>query len=294
MKYPIIVGTDMTEASDDALIQAEARATRDSATLTVVHAMSPLVWGGADENDAVERVRRAIQVHVTALTGRAEYEYEVIVERGLAHSVLARLAISQHALLIVGSHMHHGVGHAFLRDVTERVVQRARGPVLVTRPSSASGRILVAVERPFDSCPALDVAIHEARASGSKLAVLHCIHMGFIQTIATDLLNGGAYADRPLGQGSLVTEARQALRAELLRRAVDADLYVIEGEPTRLISEVAERQNAELLIVGTAHRPGPTPPVTTGVLRHAPCSVLIVDDDSQVLTASVPMQLVPN
>ena len=129
MKCPIVVGTDMTEASDDALIQAEARATRDGATLTVVHAMSPLVWGGSSENEALERLRRVVQGHVTALTGRAG-EYDVVVERGLAHSVLARLAISRHALLIVGSHMHHGVGHAVLRDVTERVVQRTRGPVL--------------------------------------------------------------------------------------------------------------------------------------------------------------------
>jgi nucleotide-binding universal stress UspA family protein len=291
MKYPIIVGTDMTEASDDALVQAEARATRDGAMLTVVHAMSPLVWGGSNENEAIERLRQAVRGRVTFLTGRPEDAYDVIVERGLAHSVLARHAISQHALLIVGSHMHHGVGHALLRDVTERVVQRARGPVLVTRPSPASDRILVAVERPFNACPALDVAIREARVSGAKLAVLHSIHMGFIQTVATDLLNGGVYADHPLGLGTLLTEARQALRAELWRRAVDADVYVVEGEPAHLISEMAERQNAELVVVGTAHRPAATPPVTTAVLRHAPCSVLIVDDDSQVLVAGVPASL---
>ena len=294
MKYPIIVGTDMTEASDDALIQAELRATRDGAALTVVHAMSPLVWSGDNENESVERLRGVIRKRVTALTGRPEDQYDVVVERGLAHSVLARLAISQHALLIVGSHMHHGVGHALLRDVTERVVQRARGPVLVMRASPASHRILVAVKRPFNACPALDVAIHEARVSGSKLAILHSIHMGFLQTVATDLLNGGAYADQPLGLSSLVTDARQALRAELGRRAFDADLYVVEGEPARLISEVAERQNAELVIVGTAHRSTAMPPVTTAVLRHAPCSVLIVDDDSQVLAADVPMQHASN
>jgi nucleotide-binding universal stress UspA family protein len=126
------------------------------------------------------------------------------------------------------------------------------------------------------------------------LAVLHCIHMGFIQTVATDLLNGGAYAAQPLGLRSLVAEARQALRAELWRRAVDADLYVVDGDPARMISEIAERQQAELLVVGTAHQPGPTPPVTIGLIRHAPCSVLIVDDGSEVRTTGVPVQLVPS
>jgi nucleotide-binding universal stress UspA family protein len=288
MKYPIVVGTDMTEAADHALRQADARATRDDAWLTVVHAVSPLFWGGAHDSDAFERLRRAIARHVTALTGRSEKEYEVIVERGQAHSVLARVSIAQHALLIVGGHMHHGVGHALLRDLTERVVQRARGPVLVTRPCSASDRILVAVDRPFSPSIALDVAVHEARASGSKLTVLHCLHTGFIQTVANDLVSGGAHAD---GRGLAMSEARLALKAELRRRGVDADLYVVEAEPGQMIAEMAERQNAELLIVGTAHRHTATPHVTTAVLRHAPCSILVVDEDSRVLSDHQAIQL---
>ncbi|HEY1533322.1 MAG TPA: universal stress protein, partial [Polyangiaceae bacterium] len=234
MKLPIIVGTDLTEASDDALIQAEARATRDGVPLTAVHAMTPLLWNPAGDADATERAALLVRQRVTALTGRPEHEFDVVVERGLAHSVLAALAISQHALLVVGSHMHHGVGHAFLRDVTERVVARARGPVLVTRPRAASERVLVATDRPFESSAALDVAIEEARSSGSKLAVLHCVNMGFLTTLAADLVNGGAYADRLLGQRSPLAEARQSLKAELGRRQVDADLYVIEGVAQQL------------------------------------------------------------
>ncbi len=291
MKYPIVVGTDLTEASDDALIQAEARATRDAATLTVVHALSPLFWGHASDGDAIARLRQAIQDHVTALTGRAMEDYDVIVERGSAHSVLTRVSLSQHALLVVGSHRHHGVGHALLRDVTERVVQRARGPVLVARPCSASDRILVAVDRPFNECMALDVAVHEARSSGCKLSVLHCVNLGFVQTMATDLINGGAYANNPWAQHSVTSEARRLLRAELWRRGVDADLFVLEGEPGQLISEMAERQNAELLIVGTARRPAATPRVTTAALRHTACSVLVVDEDSQLLSSRGTLQL---
>jgi nucleotide-binding universal stress UspA family protein len=222
MKYPIIVGTDLTEVSDDALIQAEARATRDGTTLTVVHAVSPLIWGSAIDGDATEQTRLMIQRQVTALTGRPEDEYDVVVERGLAHSVLARWASTQHALLIVGSHRHHGVTQALLRDVTERVVARARGPVLVTRPRTASDRILVAIDRPFRDSAALDAAIDEACSAKSALSVLHCVNTGFIQTLATDLFNGGAYAKQPLGNHSRVYDAERALRAELESRNVAA------------------------------------------------------------------------
>jgi nucleotide-binding universal stress UspA family protein len=280
MKYSIIVGTDLTEASDDALIQAEARATRDETAITVVHAISPLLWGGANDADYVGRLRELIRRQFTALTGRREDEYEVVVERGLAHAVLARLAVSEQALLVVGSHMHHGVGHALLRDVTERVVERARGPVLVTRPCNASNRILVAVDRSFSTSVALDVAIDEARSSDSKLTVLHSIDTGFMQTLAADIFNGGAYADHPLGQHSRIAETRQALRTELRRRHAEADVHVVEGDAQALIPQLAARIEAELVVVGTAHRPAPTPHVTTAVLRHAPCSVLVVDDGS--------------
>ena len=288
MKLPIIVGTDLTEASDDALVQAEARATRDGVPLTVVHAMTPLLWNPANDANATEGATRLVRQRLTALTGRPEHEYEVVVERGLPHTVLARLAISQHALLVVGSHMHHGVGHAFLRDVTERVVERARGPVLVTRPRARSERVLVAVDRPFESSAALDVAIEEARSSSSRLTVLHCVNMGFLTTLATDLINGGAYADRLVGQRSPPAEARQSLKAELGRRQVDADLYVLEGVPEHLISEVAARGEADIVVVGTAHRRARTPHVTTSVLRHAPCSVLVVDELAALESARIP------
>src|SRR4051812_3828168 len=130
MKLPIVVGTDLTEASNDALIQAEARASRDAVPLTVVHALSPLLWPAASDAGHVARVRELAAQQVAALTGRLPAEYSLIVERGVPHALLARVATSQHALLVVGSHMHHGIGHALLRDVSERALERARGPVL--------------------------------------------------------------------------------------------------------------------------------------------------------------------
>ena len=290
MKFPIVVGTDLTAASHDALIQAEARASRDGVPLTVVHAQTPLLWGPVNDGDAALHAKELIRQDLSALTGRSRGGYTVIVERGLAHMVLARVAIPQNALLVVGSHMHHGVGHAFLRDVTERVVERARGPVLVTRPRIASDRILVAVDRPFRTSPALAVAIEEARSSNSELTVLHCVDTGFIATLAADLVNGGAYAERPLGQHSPIDEARQALNGELRRRRMAADLFVVEGVARQLIPEIARQVHAELVVVGTAHRPGPPPHVTTSVLRHAPCSVLVADEVAAIEFARPPVQ----
>lgn len=285
MKYPIVVGTNFSRASNEALIRAEARASRDGVPLTVVHALSPRLWGSDDDAAQLDRLRHLVAEQVTALTGRQRNEYNVVVERGAAHVVLTRWAAMQRALLVVGSPVHHGVGHALLRDLGERVLERAWGPVLVARGRTESRRILVAVDRPFRTSPALDMAIAEARRSRAELSVLHCVNTSFLGTLAADIVNGDAYAQHPLGLHSPRNEARRALGSELLCRHMDPPLYIVEGEPAPLISQFASRTDADLLIIGTAHHPARTPSVTTAVLRHAPCSVLIVDDTSMASVA---------
>jgi nucleotide-binding universal stress UspA family protein len=279
MKYPIVVGTDLTEASDDAVIQAEARATRDSVALTVVHATPSSLWPTGNGSYERERALQLIFEQVTALTGRVETEFDVVIQRGAPHTVLTQVAASRGALLIVGSQMEHGLGHALVRNVSERVLARARGPVLVTRPGRATGRILVAVDRPFNSAAVLDVAAEEARAADSKLIVLHCVPSGLIETLARDVINGGVYAARPLGQfSSQLADARRTLSAELKHRGIEHELHVLEGRPARVIREVALELDADLMVIGTARYPAQTPHTTAELMRRVGCSVLVVDD----------------
>jgi len=293
MRLPIIVGTDLTKGSDEALLQAEARATRDRVPLTVVHAMSPLVWNSLNDQNQVEHLYSLIRQQFTWLTGRREGQYEVVVERGPTHMVLVRLALARGALLVVGTHMRHGLIQALRWDVAERVLERAWTPVLVTRSSRGSKRVLVAVDQPFGSSAVLDAAIDEVRSSNSKLTVFHAVHTGFMDTLMTDVFNGGAYADHPLGQRIRVRQAREALHAELRRRCIDSEIEVVEGDEMSLIPEVAARIDAELVVLGTAHRRGGTPSTTSAVLRHAPCSVLIIDEDSRPLSVGASLQRAP-
>ena len=281
MKYPIVVGTDLTEASNDALIQAATRASRGGLALTVVHAQSPLLWGAENEVDDLDRLRKRLERQVTSLTGRSQDEYSAVVERGMPHAVLARLAVSLHALLVVGSHMRHGVGQALPREVPERVVERVRGPVLVTRPRTGSEHVLVAVDWSFNTSVALDSAIDEARSSDSKLSVFHCI-------------NTSSRPGRPVGERSQVVEARQALRAALQLRHVNPAFYVVEGETQSLLPQFAARTDADLIIIGTPCRSMSALGTTTSMLRHAPCSVLFVDEGSVLPLVGSTLQASPN
>jgi nucleotide-binding universal stress UspA family protein len=289
MNRTIVVGTDLTEASDDALIQAEARATRDAVPLVVVHALERVLWGASREDGTFDSIREQVRDRVKALTGRNIDSFEVLVLRGAPHTALARIAQVRDALLIVGSHMERKVGHAFLRDVTERAVGEVR-PVWITKPRSGSNRVLVALATPTNDGATLDAAIEEARASGSELVVMHSIHKSFLEMVAADLVNGGAYAAQPIGQRSQVVKARRQLAAELSRRGVEAELHVVDGEPELVIPEVALRTEADLIVVGTPHAPAPISRVATAVLRHAPCSVLVVDSGPTSIDTATPRQ----
>ena len=246
--------------------------------------MSPLLWSAVSDADQTERLCEVIRQQFTALTGRRQNEYEVVIGHGLAYAVLARLTVVRQALLVVGTHMHHGVGHALLRYDSERLVQGARTPVLVTRRGNASERILVAVDQPFGTSAVLDAAIDEARSSNAKLTALHAIDNRVTHSRALDVRNRAVQTVHTLDRRPGVVEALQALRAELWRRRVEAEAYIVEGDGPSLIPQIAARVDASLVVVGTAHRRARTSPTTAAVLQHAPCSVLVIDEGSALLS----------
>ena len=187
MRQPIVVGTDLTEASDVALRQAEARSTRDSVPLTVVHATDSGVWGALPESGACAALRERVTARVVALTGRREGSFEVLVVRAAPHLALAVVAEARGALLVVGSHAERGLGHPFLRDVTARVAEQTRN-VYVAKSTmaatKASKRVLIALSSALEDTATLDAGLEEARASAATPVVVHSVHMSFLETMA--------------------------------------------------------------------------------------------------------------
>jgi nucleotide-binding universal stress UspA family protein len=291
MIRPVVVGTDLTHASDEAILQGEARACRDGSPLTIVHATSPVPWLNGTEPQETAQLRDLVPEQVYRLTGRSTSHYSIVVERGLAHSVLERVANAQRALLVVGARATDKLGHTRLEDVAERVVLHARGAVLVARKHPTSGRVLVAVDQPFSGSDVLAVSAEEARRRASRLTVLHCVNRGFLETLGADLLGDGAFTTNPLRVS--FTAAYQALRAELRRRDIDADLRVVDGGPEVVIAKLARDWRAELLILGCSQRLMRTCRVTRTLVRRTDCSVLVVAEPPRAVRRAPGLQLGP-
>jgi len=278
MRTCIVVGTDFTAGADAALICADRRARSGDARLVVVHATPPALWRAGEIEQHVQSARHQIEERMALLTKRTPRDYEVVVEHGLPHLVLARIAALKSALLIVGSKRRRSESHARLRDVGERILRLGYSPLLIAREASACGRILVALDRPIylsagDSLPR---ASEEQRLTGARMVVLHCLNDGFLETLVTDLVNGGAYAHEPLGRCSEVADAYHALDAEVRRYGLKAETRVLQGPPERLIPSVASELGADLIIVGPGRHPA-TSAALAAVVHDAPCSVLVLD-----------------
>ena len=154
----ILCATDFSEAADGALREADALARHHSARLLVVHVLPELLpdrslvpqryaESYADVPRWQGRVLDALGERVRAVTGRDAAAFGAAVETGSAYGEIARMAEARGVdLVVVASRGQSGPGRGPLGSVAEPVVRYAHCPVLVVRPSPASGRVLVATD----------------------------------------------------------------------------------------------------------------------------------------------------
>jgi nucleotide-binding universal stress UspA family protein len=138
-------------------------------------------------------------------------------------------------------------------------------------------RILVPVDFSDHAARALDYAIELAKAFGSKLHLLHCyqINVGGVspygivipETLDRDVREA---ASRQLGEWS--DKARE--------KGVETEGTVTPIFPSEAIANVAERIDADLIVMGTRGLSGikhvMLGSVAERVIRIAPCPVLTV------------------
>ena len=134
--------------------------------------------------------------------------------------------------------------------------------------------IILATDGSPSAADATKQAVELARASGAKLFVVSVWHAG---------LTTYSSATLPESKRAAKEHACEAARAavEVARAAgVEAESFVLEGDAVERICKSAADTGASLLVVGS-HGWGPLRrlvfgSVSTGLLHHAPCPVLVV------------------
>jgi universal stress protein A len=196
-------------------------------------------------------------------------------------------------LIVMPTHGRTGLKHLFLGSTAERIVQHSPCPVFVARQSKRQSKngasiainsIFVPIDFSGCSFEGLRYAIQFAREFAAKIIVLHVVDLG--PAFISD--NYGMY-DLTKYQEMARGAAKEQMR-KFVRLAKFGDLefeaVVTTGSAVWEICELAENRNVDLIITSTHGRTG-FKHVLIGstaehVVRHAPCSVLVVPSHPKV------------
>lgn len=236
-------------------------------------------------------MKTALETHEdTSVTIHREHE------RGLfAPDIILDFAEDQEVdLIVMGTHGRRGLGHLVLGSVVERVVRFSNCPVLTVREKKASkagprfSRILVPVDFSDHSSVAVTYASEIAAMFGGMLQLLHVVE----QVIHPVFYHGsGRTADPESGKEikDASEEALYKLYAEAPGPETEVEFHCIEGHPAGTIIRFAEKQAADLIVIGTHGLTGLSHfmlgSVTDKVVRRAPCPVFTVKSFGKSLIA---------
>jgi universal stress protein E len=287
LQGPVLVGTDFTAASDEALRQAYDLANALGTSLIVCHVVPELdtvnilfpqlAARNAEHREMLtDKAMGAIERQVGSSLNGTAADVRAVVDSGTPHAGLLAQADATNAGIIV-----MGPGRT-----AERVVRHATMPTLIAR-RSRRGIVIGATDFSDPSLPALELAAAEARRRGSQLQLLHVVDVG---TFALAGAAGAAGLGLPFVHGipgisiraidDLQTAAQGKLQDALIRFGINGDALAKSGPAAQTIVDFAASASAELVVVGTHGRTG-LARLTLGstaesVVRSAPCSVLVV------------------
>jgi nucleotide-binding universal stress UspA family protein len=289
----ILCPIDFSKQSQHALEQAVIIAGFYAARITALHVSAPLaliefgVESTPEEVDALERLRRLTREELDRRAGGVATE--VVVSVGQPASViLDRASTTPTDLIVIGTHGRSGFQHLMLGSTTEKVLRRARCPVLTVPPHAGGDgrlpfkRLLCAVDFSAASLKAVAWTLSLARESGATLSLLHVIEWPWPEPPAPSL------AELPPDQRAALAGFRRDLEEHATRRLrallpaampeADAAIQLRHGKPYEQILNVATESQADLIVIGLASRNpidlGLLGSTTNQVVRRAACPVL--------------------
>lgn len=204
---------------------------------------------------------------------------------GRPDAEIVRLAEELEAgLVIVGSHGFGPLKRVLLGSVSDSVVRHAHASVLVARGegSRSPGRILLAIDGSEESHLAANAAVEIAGAIGAELHVLFVLE-------TLQLLPQMPYPGLEAWETSGTVEEAEQHAHQLLSRVSERiragggaikESHLAVGKPDKEIVGLAEELDTDLVILGSRGLGAVgrvlLGSVSSSVVRHALCSVLVV------------------
>src|SRR5687767_5244047 len=289
----ILCPVDFSEFSRHALDSAVAIARQQHAAITALYVIPPIqttypaIGLGAYVPyvytvDDLKEFQKTLERFVAAV----DYPVAAVsVEAVVVDEILKRAADLPADLIVMGTHGRSGFDRLVLGSVAERVLVKAKCPVLAVPRRAAdvaplAGRLFQNVVCPIDFSPSSLAALQYAEGlarAGATLRVLHVVERLPAWQLVPAMASGAA--DDPL---VIIQQARQRVHKVIpagLPATDPVQEIVTEGDAGDEIVKVAADGHADVIVMGAhAGRAGLLGfgSTTHDVLRGAACPVLSV------------------
>jgi nucleotide-binding universal stress UspA family protein len=269
----IVVATDESEQSRQAVRVGRDLARRRPARISVIRVVPRVQAGAADQ---VELGRLRSWLEGDAVEPEARGSFEVAVAQGIPSIEIARHAENRHAdLLILGRKSRSQAARLLVGDTADAVARRSRVPCMFVPPGVGTRslrRMLVALDGSARGMVVLRQACGFARAWHMALGIV---------TIEPGLPGDRRQVDEPplASTQRLASEAREIAEREL-GASWPVSFAVRRGTPVDEILAAIAAHRADVLAIGF-HRGGPPGVMEAGstarrLLHLAQCAVLTV------------------
>lgn len=293
----ILCPIDFSEFSRRALDHAIAIARWYGSTVTALHVFSPAPvpafgpgFAGFEPIVLTDVDRHQLLAHtkefVAAESAPGVAIETVLREGNSAVEILAQASATDVGLIVIGTHGRSGFERLVLGSVAEKVLRKARCPVLTVPRRSPDAvplgpvlfkRILCAVDFSACSMEALKYALSLAQEADGCLTLLHVLAPELVGQVGI----GEEHITVAALQQQRDAEARRLLESAVPQSAnayCKAEPILLRGTPWREILQVAADRQSELIVMGVQGRGaadllffGST---THHVVRQALCPVL--------------------
>jgi nucleotide-binding universal stress UspA family protein len=288
----VLCPVDFSEFSRRALHHAEAIATWYEAELHVLHVLldvsppvvplmppvSPPLY--SDVKPPIEVLDALVK------TSGVRLPVHKIVRQGpAATTIVDCVAEIQADLIVMGTHGRTGFDRVVIGSTAERVVHKARCPVLTVprggdEPGSAERvrftHVLCAMDFSAASLRAMELSLSLAQENAAKLTVLHVIEVLSADEVLTEAgIRVSEYVEKRK------QEALERLKSAIppdARTWCDVTETVVPGRPAHVILREADDRDADLIVMGAQGHSGIALALlgstTQTVVRRAVCPVL--------------------
>jgi nucleotide-binding universal stress UspA family protein len=197
--------------------------------------------------------------------------------RAPCQAILEQAEADQADLIVVGSHGKGAMERLLIGSVSECVARYSHGSVLVARRDTLE-RAILAVDGSESAECALAAFVRLPFPTDMELVVMPVLRPDTLPPLPEadrDAASAGQHDPEPAAGHTVLRRAQERLRASGWRAVTDLRC----GAPAEELVAAARETGADLIIVGAANRSvlgrlflGS---VSSRVLSHAPCSVLI-------------------